>query len=1130
MTEVITESIKSNKTKRHIDFSVSWRKSLRLRLSLILLIAPLVLAIITILIASGLFNDRIVNENAEKAEMLAMIVAQSIDADSIDRYLSTHEKDTEYERVMDLITIMQKKPLVSYITVAQFTENGAYYIFDADDNPVTHWDLGYFYEWIEGTSFLSRETLMLLNKGEWPERDVSQSEWGWLLTVYEPIYRSDGSVAAFVCVDISMDTIVRERQIITTIIIVVILLIFSITIVTNIIAIERMILSPVYELAKDMSEYQSLMISSGALPELTGEQKKFSGNEIELLRSVLTSMQTHISKGMDEQAQELAFQTTTLDALFDSIPDHIFVKDTSLKYLMCNKSMAEHNKRNKEDIIGKDDIEAFNISVEKMNRFHISDVNVLKNRKTVITEESEVDNDGRVSFFETVKTPLIINDKIIGILAVARDITKRRETEKEQEAAYKKSKMMADALSKITMSKEFKAGDLTAALCLISETGCKVLDTSRVGIWKLDEETEILKNFTYYDIRKQEHIAVSDLDISDSKDYIELLKTERLIITNDIRVPNPMSEIFGKYYGPDLRAALDAPVRTGGKLVGVICVEQNKTDEFSEGREWTIEEQNFVSSLSDLVALALESNEHRNYTQRTELMMNRLPGIVFQAQNNPPNFTLNFLSKGCLELTGYTHEEITGENPVRFYDIVHPEDKMEVQKEIEKTLYAGLPLETTYRIVTKDGTVKWIWDRSHVSDFDDDGKPKLLEGFYTDITEQRRLEAAEAASHAKSEFLSNMSHEMRTPLNAIIGMTAIGNKADDIEGKTNALSRIGNASSHLLGMVNDILDMAKIEANKLELIETEFSFESMVEKVLTVVRFRAEEKFQLLTTDLDDDIPRYLIGDDQRLSQVLINILWNAVKFTKQNGEIHMEISLSAITKNSCELRVEITDNGIGISIEHQSRLFNVFEQADSDTSRLYGGTGLGLTIAKRIVEMMSGEIHVESYLGEGAKFSFTVTLGYVKKPTYSKDSQSAGNNDGDTALPDGLFEGKHLLVAEDVEINREILLALLGDSGFIIDCAENGKEAVEMVTADPEKYDLVLMDLQMPVMDGLEATRRIRALPERKKKKLPIVALTANVFKDDIEACLNAGMDDHIGKPLDIDKVIEKMRKYLRD
>ena len=400
------------------------------------------------------------------------------------------------------------------------------------------------------------------------------------------------------------------------------------------------------------------------------------------------------------------------------------------------------------------------------------------------------------------------------------------------------------------------------------------------------------------------------------------------------------------------------------------------------------------------------------------------------------------------------------------------------------------------------------------------GKIVALEDI-TDI--QKALDQAKESSRAKSDFLANMSHEIRTPLNAIIGMTLLGKKTQNPDERVHALNKIGDASSHLLGVINDVLDMAKIEADKLVITPVEYNFEHLLEKVLAVIHFRADEKRLKLRVDIDERIPRFIIGDDQRLAQVLTNLLSNAVKFTPEGGSIKLHAFLQKETDDYCELCIEVQDNGIGISPEQHERLFGSFEQAGGETTREYGGTGLGLAISKRIIEMMDGRIRVKSDLGMGAVFTFTIRVKRSDKTETDLDDSAVSGE-----IAPGLFTGKRLLIVEDVEINREILIALLEDSGLIMECAENGEEALEMISFSPNKYDIVLMDLQMPVMGGLEATRRIRALPSKRKVRLPIVAMTANVFREDIDACLEAGMDSHLGKPLDIDRVIETLRKYL--
>jgi len=428
----------------------------------------------------------------------------------------------------------------------------------------------------------------------------------------------------------------------------------------------------------------------------------------------------------------------------------------------------------------------------------------------------------------------------------------------------------------------------------------------------------------------------------------------------------------------------------------------------------------------------------------------------------------------------------------------------------------------------------------------------------------RRQEEVEASDSAKSVFLANMSHEIRTLMNAIIGMTTIGKAAASIERKNYCFTKIEDASLHLLGVINDIMDMSKIEANKFELAPVRFNFEKMIQRTVDVITFRVDEKKQKLIVHIDNAIPQTLIADDQRLAQIVINLLWNAVKFTPEKGSISLDASLLKEEDNLCTIQVSVTDTGIGISEERQKKLFKTFQQAEADTSRRLGGSGLGLVISRSIVEMMNGKIWVESEPGKGSVFTFTVQ---AKKDAFINDNSSDENNH-DNAQQDitGLYAGRRVLLAEDVEINREIVQTLLEPTQLEIDFAENGKEAVRMFRESPEKYEMVFMDVQMPEMDGYEATKRIRAIEAERnaganfdkgsmefpkeapnssrtsftegetrsdngdlRKQIPIIAMTANVFKEDIQKCLDAGMNSHIGKPFNLDDVLEKLYVFMK-
>ncbi|MDR0456190.1 MAG: transporter substrate-binding domain-containing protein [Treponema sp.] len=398
------------------------------------------------------------------------------------------------------------------------------------------------------------------------------------------------------------------------------------------------------------------------------------------------------------------------------------------------------------------------------------------------------------------------------------------------------------------------------------------------------------------------------------------------------------------------------------------------------------------------------------------------------------------------------------------------------------------------------------------------------------ITERKAMEEqALSANRAKSTFLANMSHEIRTPLNAIIGMTTIGKSAHELERKNYCFTKIEGASSHLLGVINDVLDMSKIEAGKFDLSPVEFNFEKMIQSTANVINFRVDEKRQQLTVHIDSAIPPVLIADDQRLAQVITNLLGNAVKFTPEHGFINLDARFLGEKDGLCTIEITVSDSGIGISAEQIEHLFASFQQAEISTARRFGGTGLGLAISRNIVEMMGGTIGVQSTPQKGSVFAFTIQ---AQKSVHAHnapgDYPGVDRTDKDGADITGLFAGRRILLVEDVEINREIVLALFESTRLEIDCAENGLEAVSKFSETPERYELIFMDVQMPEMDGYEATRQIRALDMPKARSVPIIAMTANVFREDIEKCIAAGMNGHVGKPLAFDEVLEKLKDYL--
>jgi len=404
-------------------------------------------------------------------------------------------------------------------------------------------------------------------------------------------------------------------------------------------------------------------------------------------------------------------------------------------------------------------------------------------------------------------------------------------------------------------------------------------------------------------------------------------------------------------------------------------------------------------------------------------------------------------------------------------------------------------------------------------------------------------ELAEQSLRSKSEFLSRMSHELRTPMNAIIGMTRLARKDGDPDRKNEYLDKADMASCDLLRLIDSVLDVSAIMNDEISLDQAEFSLKAGLSELIGGMEAEIGAKRHNLSVELGPSTPERLFGDEKRFFQVISILLSNAIKFTPEQGNIRLEISASEAENGEIMLKAEVKDNGIGISVSQVNDLFALFEQADGGVSRKYGGVGSGLFIAKHLAGMMGGGIEVESNAGagdpdgpqgsntwgapssdapvtgspphgKGAKFTFTAKL-LSKSP------------DADSGDPIH-FEGKTALVVDDVEINREIMIAVLEETGMAVECAGDGLEALKMFEAAPDRFDIILMDINMPGMDGVEATRNIRKLATPKGLEVPIIALTANVHPEQVAGYIEAGIDGHIGKPIDCDALVQTLRRHF--
>ena len=568
-----------------------------------------------------------------------------------------------------------------------------------------------------------------------------------------------------------------------------------------------------------------------------------------------------------------------------------------------------------------------------------------------------------------------------------------------------------------------------------------------------------------------------------------------------------------------IKSVLVIPIFIKNTFWGFCCI-----DDCRNSRNFSKDEVNILRSACYMIANAINrralvkeiheaGEDKKQMSSRIEAIIGNLPGMAYSCLYNYPLYTMLFVSQGSKELIGYTPEDLVGKKNM-YQAMVHPSDIDGIVKKRAETLEQGLIYEHTNRLRLEDSTIKWVWERCRVTEWSQDGTPYLIEGYVFDITHQRQLEAVEMANRAKSDFLAKMSHEIRTPMSIIIGMSDILLNSNLDTKDKNYIRDINATAKSLLAIINDILDMSKIESGKMNLNLIHYSFYTLIDEVTSMFLFLAKEKGLDFRFGNMDNIPDVLYGDDVRLRQILTNLLSNAVKYTEK-GVIELTIKLLEKEKS---IHFDVKDTGIGISKNAVASLFQAFEQVISEKNRNITGTGLGLIISKTFIEMMGGNIEVSSELNKGSTFSFSIPLVLGD----SSQIKNKINNDNKNFIS---IPKANILIVDDNDFNLKVALGLFNLLDINAKTALSGREAIAQILKND--YDIVFMDHMMPELDGIETTAEIRKLGG-KYKKIPIIALTANAIEGAKEMFMANDFNGYLSKPIDMNELSNILIDFL--
>lgn len=766
-----------------------------------------------------------------------------------------------------------------------------------------------------------------------------------------------------------------------------------------------------------------------------------------------------------------------------------------------------------------------------------------------ITQELCYDYFPKHNIKSLLDTPIVINGKILGILCFEK-IEKAIDWDSED---INFSRSVADLIaiaieSQLLLESDKKLSYKSDILTVISKNTQRFLmsknndeifhgilenigDVTQVNIlsfFEYDSENKsLIQKYRWSgETKTLTNLNPLILNVSDNKiaDIMENMLQNKPYFSVIKKMKNEVTKEF--FTSLNIQSILFLPIFVKETLYGIIGFVMTENE-----REWTNDEISTLQTLANNISYAIERNLNESRIKESEekfqLLANNIPGSVHLSKYDE-KWSKIYLNDAIEKLTGYPKEDFL-QNKIYYINLVHPDDLNIIRSKAEELVKEKKKIHLMYRILRKDG--HFIWVEEFGEPIFKDGKIEFIVGIFIDITQRMEAEEAikeknyaQAANKAKSEFLANMSHEIRTPLNGIIGFTELlmNSNLEDIQKKY--MDTINQSANSLMDVINNVLDFSKIESGKLELNIEKIGLSEITNQVVDLVKYEANLKGLKINLQIDQNIPKYIFVDYIRLKQVLINLLSNAVKFTEK-GAIDLSVSVfEYLSDQKIRLKFSVKDTGIGIKKKNQLRIFEAFSQEDNSTTKRFGGTGLGLSISNQLLSLMDSKLQLGSEFGEGSEFSFVLEVDYSSQQTSNKNLKIISKTTSSDSIVTN--EEKIIFIVEDNKINMllaKILMKQILPNAQIFEL-ENGEESLEKIkTVIP---DLILMDIQMPVMNGYDATVEIRKNP--KAKKIPIIALTAGTIVGEKEKCIQFGMNDYIPKPIDKDFLIKIVSQWI--